>query len=290
MGYVSTLPPREAAIRKELDSCVDQEAQNFIVNQRMDLRAGWDRIFLGTGPRGVGKSTLFIILSKLIDYYFHFGRLAFAPDEIIPIFNAMPEFSSMQMDEGAEILSRQDWMTSISKDITKQIVGDRYLHSFRGVLAPTIYHFNQQLIEMADYWIRVETPDGRLRGYAEVRRLHPTDYVKKKIPYAPAIYDLEFDDLPKEIAIAYQKIKAEKGLVRSERYAKSIDDKMYGKKSAYISPEIVAAEVKEDPHQFMTDDKYDWRKIYREYQREGFGRPRCKDVAYLLNLDLDKEQ
>ena len=231
-----------------------------------------------------------MILSKLIDYQFHFGRLAFAPDEIIPIFNGMPEFSAMQMDEGAEILSRQDWMTSISKDITKQIVGDRYLHSFRGVLAPTIYHFNQQLIEMADYWIKVDTPDGRLRGYAEIRKLHPTDYVKKKIPYAPAIYDLEFDDLPKEIALAYQKIKAEKGLIRSARYGKSIDSKMYGKKSAYISPEIVAAEVQEKPHEYMTDNKYDWRKIYRDYQREGFGRPRCKDVAYLLNLNLDKEQ
>lgn len=284
------VPSGQTALIKELDSCVDQEAQNFIVGQRMDLRAGWDRIFLGTGPRGVGKSTLFMLLSKLIDYNFHFGRLAFAPDEIIPIFNNMPEFSAMQMDEGAEIISKQDWMTSISKDITKQIVGDRYLHSWRGVLAPTIYHFDQRLVEMADFWVRVETPDGRLRGYAEVRKLHPTDYVKKKIPYAPAIYDLEFDDLPKEIAIAYQNLKTEKGLIRSARYGKSIDNSMYGKKKPFISPDIVAAEVKENPHDYMTDDKYDWRKMYRDYQREGFGERRCKSVAYLLNLDLDKEQ
>lgn len=289
MEALSALSPEQRLILKELDSCVDKEAQSFIANQRHDLRHGWDRIFLGTGKRGVGKTTLFVQMSKLIDYYFHFGRLGFSPDEIIPIFNEMPEFSSMVMDEGVEIISRQDWMTRISKDIIKQVVGDRYLHSWRGVLAPSVYHFNQALIEMADYWIKVETPDGRLRGYAEIRQLHPPDYIRKKIPYAPAVYDLEFDDLPKEIAIAYQRLKAEKGRQRSLRYDEHIQASMYGKPKPFITPDIVASEVKEDPHKFSTDGKYDFRKIYFEYEREGFGVRRSKDLAHILNLQLDGE-
>lgn len=267
---------------------MDPEAQNFFANVRLDLRNGWDRIFLGTGKRGVGKSTLFIQMCKLIDYGFTFDRLAFAPDEIHPILASMNLYEAMLMDEGAEILGRQDWMTQVSKDLTKQIVGDRYLHSFRGVLAPTIYHFNQQLIEMADYWIRVDSPDNRLRGFAEVRLMHEPDYVKKKIPFAPAIYDLEFDDLPKEIAIGYQAVKTERGKARSERYEKNIQASMYGKPKAYISPDVVAIEIKENPKKFMTDGKYDFRKIYQEYSQEGFGRPRCKDMAYLLNRQLDE--
>ncbi len=290
MGSLSAISPVQRTIIKELDSCVDKEAQNFIASQRLDMRSGWDKIIIMTGPRGVGKSTLSMIICKLIDYYFHLGRLAFAPDEIIPIFRAMPEYSSMQADEGIEMFGRQDWMTSISRDIVKQVVGDRYLHSWRAVLAPTIYNFNQSLIEMADYWIVVNSPDGRLRGYAEIRKLHPPDYVKRKIPYAPAIYDLEFDDLPKEIALAYQKLKARKGEERSLRTESRIQDGMYGKKDQYLASDVVGAEIRENPGKFMTNGKFDHRKIYAEYGREHFGSKRCHDLAFILNNELDNPQ
>lgn len=288
MGDVSALSPEQREIIKELDACVCPEAQNFVANIRTDLRSGWDRFFLGTGKRGVGKTTLFCQLSKLVDYSFHFGRLAFAPDEIHPILLSMGQYEAMQMDEGAEILSRQDWMTTISKNLTKQLVGDRYLHSFRGVLAPNIYYFNQQLIEMADYWIKVESPDNRMRGFAEVRLISEIDYIKKKLPYAPAIYDLEFDDLPRWVAEEYQRVKAQKGKARSERYGREIKEKMYGKPKPWIAPDVVASEVKENPEKFMSDGKFDYRKIYSEYSSEGFGVRRCKDLAYLLNRKLDE--
>lgn len=290
MGDVSALSPEQQTIIDELESCVNDEAQAFVANTRLDLRHGWDRIFIGTGRRGVGKSTLFIQLCKLIDYSFHFGRLAFAPDEIHPILLNMNEFEAMLMDEGAEIIGRQDWMTSISKNITKQMVGDRYLHSFRGALAPTIYHFNQQLIEMADYWIKVDSPDNRLRGFAEVRLLSEVDYIKKKLPYAPGMYDLEFDDLPKWVAESYQNVKAEKGRQRAEGYGREIRESMHGKPKPYISPDIVAAEIHENPKPFTTDGRFDFRKIYTEYQPEGFGRQRCRDLAYLLNRQLEEDE
>ena len=290
MGSLSSISPAQRTLVKELDSCVDKQAQEFIYGLRTDLRSGWDRIVLGTGRRGVGKSTIFMILSKLIDYYFHLGRLAFAPDEIIPIFRSMPEFSAMDADEGIEMFGRHDWMTQTSRSVIKQVVGDRYLHSFRGVLAPTIFNFNQSLIEMADYWIVVNSPDGRLRGYAEIRQLHPPDYVKRKIPYAPAIYDLEFDDLPKNIAEAYQKLKAQKGEERALRTESRIQDEMYGKKDQFISAEVVAAEIRENPQKFTTEGKFDHRKIYAEYAREGFGSKRSHDLAFIMNNELDDEQ
>jgi len=203
---------------------------------------------------------------------------------------SMNEFEAMDFDEAAEIIGRQDWMTNISKNITKEVVGDRYLHSFRGVLAPTIYHFNQQLIEMADYWVKVYSPDNRLRGFAEVRLMSEIDYIRKQIPYAPAVYDLTFDDLPKFVAEPYQKLKAEKGRQRSIGYGRNIQEQMHGKPSPYISPDVVAIEVKETPERFMTDGKFDFRKIYMEYHSEGFGGRRCKDLAYILNRQLDEEE
>jgi len=278
-----------AEVLRDLDSCLNKEGQDFLANLKLDLRAKYDRIVGITGARGVGKSTLGIQMEKIVDYSWHYGRLAFSPNDIIPIFESMQPYQAMQMDEGAEIWGRQDWASKISRNITKEVIGDRYMYSFRTILAPSIYHFDQRAIDMMDYWIKVYTPDRRTRGYAQVRVMHETDYYKKKLPYAPIMYELEFDDLPPFIAKSYEEYKIRKGRERQVKYGKNIREETDGKEPRFIPPDVVAHEIKENPKMFMTNGKYDFRKIYMEYESEGFGTRRSKDMAHILNLKLDDE-
>lgn len=291
MGSVSTLSASQKRIIKEFQSYLDPHAEEFIRDLKLDLRNDWDRIIVVTGQRGVGKSTLALLLAKLVDYNFNFGRLAFQPDEIIPIIQGMDAYEGMIMDEGGEIWGRQDWATKVSINITKQFQGDRYKNTIRFVLAPNIFYLNRKAIDMAHYWIRVYSPDNRLRGFAEVRMVSEKDYHDKKLPYAPTFMDLEFCDLPKEIAQEYRKYKAKQGGKRSDGYQTEIEDKIYGKAKNWIDPAQVASEVLENPKQYMTpDDKdepqFDWRKIWAEYNSEGLGADRAKALAYVLNRKL----
>lgn len=286
MGDVSTLSPEQQTIIKEFESYLDSNAEEFIRDLKLDLRNDWDRIIVITGARGVGKSTLALLLAKLVDYHFNFGRLAFNPDEIIPIIQSMNPFEGMVMDEGGEIWGRQDWATKVSINITKEFQGDRYRNTIRFVLAPNIFYLNRKAIDMAHYWIRVYSPDNRLRGFAEVRMINEKDYVDKKLPYAPTTMDLEFSDLPKEIAEEYRKYKAKAGMQRSERYQQEIHNQMHGKEQEWIAPDQVITEVMENPKPFMTEGEFDWRKVWAEYNSEGLGQDRAKTVAYVLNSKL----
>lgn len=272
---------------KEFESYIDQNASDFVTNIRYDLRNKWDRIIIVTGERGVGKSTFAILLAKLIDYTFTFDRLAFTPEEIIPIFQTMNPYQCMSMDEGGEIWGKADWATKVSRTITKQVIGDRYLYACRFILAPTIFNLDKRAIDMAHFWIKVYSPDGRKRGYAEVRNMTQKDYFDKKLPFAPPIMEFEFDDLPNEIALQYEKYKAQKGRERSERYAKIIGEEIHGKAPSYLLSEKVAEDVTNDLKQFSTDDEIDWKKIYMVYNKYGLGIDRAKTIASYLN-DLGK--
>lgn len=291
MGGVSALSAEQRGIIKEFESYLDPNAEEFIRDLKYDLRNDWDRIIVITGQRGVGKSTLALLLVKLVDYHFKFNRMAFQPDEIIPIIQGMNAYEGMVMDEGGEIWGRQDWATKVSINITKQFQGDRYRNSIRFVLAPNIFYLNRKAIDMAHYWIKVYSPDNRTRGFAELRLVSEKDYHDKKLPYAPAIMDIEFCDVPKEISTAYRKYKADQGAKRSNIYQTEIEDKMHGKLPNYIDPSQVASEVLEDPRKYMTelkegDKQFDWRKIWADYNAEGLGQERAKNVAYVLNRKL----
>jgi len=291
MGGVSTLSAEQRGIIAEFESYLDPNAEEFIRDLKYDLRNDWDRIIVVTGPRGVGKSTLTLLLVKLVDYWFHFGRLAFAPDEIIPIIQSMNAYEGMVMDEGGEIWGRQDWATKVSINITKQFQGDRYRNSIRFVLAPNIFYLNKKAIDMAHYWIRVYSPDNRTRGFAELRLVAEKDYQDRKLPYAPTIMDIEFCDLPKEISTEYRKYKGAQGAKRSDTYQTEIEDKMYGKTPTWIDPQQVAVEVTENPEKFMVEAKggkkvFNWELIWSRYNADGLGVERAKTVAKVLNMKL----
>ena len=295
MGGVSALSARQRGVVKEFESYLNPAAEEFIRDLKYDLRNDWDRIIVVTGPRGVGKSTLSLMLVKLVDYYFNFSRLAFQPEEIIPVIQGMEAYEGMVMDEGGEVWGRQDWATKVSINITKQFQGDRFRNTIRFVLAPNIFYLNRKAIDMAHYWIRVYSPDNRLRGYAELRMVSEKDYHDKKLPYAPTIMDIEFSDLPKEVANAYRVYKGEKGKERSDDYQQQIMDKIHGKAQNYIDLDQVASEVLENPKKFMSDAKggrvkFDWQKIWMEYNSENLGRERAKSVAYILNRKLYEEE
>lgn len=260
--------------------------EKFILSVRDDLRHNWDRIFVGTGERGVGKSTLFLLLNKLIDYRFGWGNLAFNPDQVIPIFRKVPMYSAIQVDEAGEVLNVQEWANRVSLNLTKQFIGDRYLCLSRSLLLPEIFLLNPKIIGMARYWIRVYSPDDRLRGYAEVRKIRPRDYTYKRLPYAPVEFEIEFDDLPKEIAMEYQKVKAEAAEVRSGRYETKVQEEIDGKKAQGLNLEMVQGEVFDAPQRFMSDGKFDQGKIYFEYQPEGLGWRRAQMIAKNLNQKL----
>lgn len=263
--------------------------EKFILQIRDDLRHNWDRVFIGTGERGVGKSTLFMLMNKLIDYSFGWDRLAFSPDQLIPIFKSVPMYSAVQVDEAGEVLNIQEWANRISLNITKQFIGDRYLCLARSLLLPEIFLLNPKIVGMARYWIRVYSPDDRIRGYAEVRKIRPRDYVYKRLPFAPVEFEIEFDDLPKDIVESYQKIKAESQEMRSERYGAKIQEEMDGKKTIGPDLEIVMGEVFDAPQRFMEENKFDATKIYVEYQPEGLGWRRAIMVAKVLNRKLAEE-
>ena len=292
ISAVQELTAEQRTIIKEFESYLDPNAEELIRDLKYDLRNDWDRIIIITGPRGVGKSTLALLLVKLVDYRFNFSRLAFQPEEIIPIIQSMNSFEGMVMDEGGEIWGRQDWATKVSINITKQFQGDRYRNTIRFVLAPNIFYLNKKAVEMAHYWIRVFSPDNRTRGFAEVRMVNEKDYLDKKLPYAPTVMDLEFSDLPKEISKEYRKYKAARGAERSETYQTQIEEKIHGKGPWHISVDRVQTEVMENPKKFMSEGKdgrlsFDWLKIWSEYNSEGLGDQRAKNIAKVLNERIE---
>lgn len=294
MGGVPTLSAEHRGIIKEFESYLDPNAEEFIRGLKHDLRNDWDRIIVVTGQRGVGKSTLTLLLAKLVDYYFKFNRLAFMPDDIIPIIQGMNAYEGMVMDEGGEIWGRQDWATKVSINITKQFQGDRYRNTIRFVLAPNIFYLNKKAIDMAHYWIRVYSPDNRTRGFAELRMVSEKDYHDQKLPYAPTIMDFEFCDLPKEISTAYRKFKGDAGEKRSENYQTEIQDKLHGKAKTWIDPDQVASEVLGNPEPFTVKTKggkteFDWKTIFVRYNAEGLGQDRAKAIAHVLNRELVSE-
>lgn len=269
---------------------MDQNAQDLIMQIRSDLRAKWDKIIIMTGKRGVGKSTLAQILAKLVDYSWGFNRMAYEPEHIMPIFNRMARegpFKSMIMDEGGEIWNRSDWATKVSKTITKQVIGDRWLYSARFILAPSIFHLDRKAIDMADLWIKVYSPDGRKRGYAEVRMMQEQDYYNNKLPYAPPFMDIRFDDLPTDIAHAYEQYKIQKGKERSEKYQEIINEETgNGEIVEELDLEKVYEEVMADIDSYMDKGRVNWRLVYNEYKPKGMGQERAKTIASVVSKKL----
>jgi energy-coupling factor transporter ATP-binding protein EcfA2 len=292
MGALSTIPIRRfdtmtpKAVDEELNSYLNDAANDFAVDIRQDLRKKWDRIIIITGKRGVGKSTLSLILNKLIDYTFAFDRLAFSPEEMHPILNRMIElgpFHSMQMDEGGEIWNRQDWATRISKALSKQFIGDRWMYSCRTVLAPTIFHLDSKAIDMADYWIRVYSPNNRDRGYAEVRLMTEKDFYDKKLPFAPPFMDIRFDPLEDWVGDAYESYKISKGKERSQKYSDIITNELAPKKEMLDLEEVAKEVVTRLDNYLDTTGKCSWRKIYGAYSSKGIGQIRAKTIAEKIN-------
>lgn len=272
-------------LKDEFDGYLDQNAQDLICQIRADLRAKWDKIIIMTGKRGVGKSTLAQILAKLVDYSWGFDRMAYEPEHIMPIFNRMAKmgpYRSMIMDEGGEIWNRSDWATKVSKTITKQVIGDRWLYSARFILAPSIFHLDRKAIDMADLWIKVYSPNGRTRGYAEVRAMQEQDYYNNKLPYAPPFMDLRFDDLPEPIAYAYEQYKIKMGKSRSEKYQEIIDEETgNGEPVEELDLEEIYLTVFNNADKFTNDNtgRIDWRLVYGEYNKQGLGQERAKTIA-----------
>ena len=234
MGSISSIPEcairqvdeREVkALRAEMDGYLDQNATDFILTLRADVRHKWDRLIGVFGRRGVGKSTFGMQLCKLLDYSFDLSRLAYQPEDLMPIFNQLYElgpYRAMMMDEAGEIWNRADWASRVSRAISKQFIGDRYLYSYRLVLAPTIFHLDKRAIDLCDYWIKVYSPDRRTRGYADIRIMGDTDYQNPKVPYSPSFMTIRFDDLPEEVSRQYELFKMQQGRVRSKKYQKTM--------------------------------------------------------------------
>ena len=272
----------------ELESYIDEGMNDYVMSIRNALRKKWDKIIVVTGRKGVAKSTFAILLAKLIDYDFTFDRLAFTPIDIIPIFQKMPTFSSMIVDEGAEVLYRGDYASKISKTIIKQTVGDRWLYSARFWIAPSIFNIDKSLIPLMDYWIKVYCPDGETRGYAEIRTMTERDYTNEKIPYAPAIYDVRFDDLPPDVAQLYERYKAEQGSKRTAEYQKLIERESGSQdEDLFKAPDfdVVEEEIIKKIDEFLSPrtDMVDWRLVYRAFKPKNLSQEGAKTVANTLN-------
>ena len=301
MGSISTIPectPRQVderevkALRAELETYLDPNATDLILTLRADVRHHWDRIIGVFGRRGVGKSVFSMQFCKLLDYSFDLTRLAYQPEDIFPIFNRLYELGphrAMMMDEGGEIWNRSDWATKVSKAITKQFIGDRYLYSYRFILAPTIFHLDKKAIDMMDYWVRVYSPDRRTRGYADIRLMGDVDYDNPKVPYSPSFMTIRFDDLPEEVGKQYELFKMQQGRTRSKKYARTI-----GEETDSLGPEDeevdeldlehVAEEVMAHINKYLGEDEIcKWRLIYQAYEKKGLGQERAKSIATYVN-------
>ena len=57
-----------------------------------------------------------------------------------------------------------------------------------------------------------------------------------------------------------------------------------------IGADVVTAEIMNNPAPFLTEGKFDHRKIYAEYAREGFGSKRSHDLAFIMNEHLDYDE
>jgi len=302
MGSISSLPEcavrrvdegRVKNLRTELDTYLDRNATDFILTLRADVRHKWDRLVVITGRRGVGKSTLGMQLCKLLDYSFDLNRLAYQPEDLMPIFNRLYElgpYRAMMMDEGGEIWNRADWATKVSKAISKQFIGDRYLYSYRFILAPTIFHLDKKAIDLCDYWIKVYSPDRRTRGYADVRLIGEVDYSNPKIPYSPGFMTIRFDDLPEEVGKQYELFKMQQGRSRSKKYQKIIGEATgtyvpeEGDEEDELDLDRVADEVMAHIDKYLGEDEIcKWRLIYQEYSGKGLGQERAKSIATYVN-------
>jgi len=136
----------------------------------------FDTIFLITGQRRCGKSTLAFQIARCIDNNFDERKIAFRIEEFGEIIQNNPEcnpeigvYPQVIMDEAGYDLLAQNWMERMQKELVKrfEVIGAR-----RQIIYLVLPH--KQLLNrsirngMIHYWINVSTFENE-RGFAELR-------------------------------------------------------------------------------------------------------------------------
>jgi len=131
----------------------------FAQSIKKGLRADYDFVCTMSGREGRGKSTLLIILAGLIDGCFSLEKnMSMLPDEddIKKMFKKTRRYGVLAIDEAIRSLHKQDWYSSIQKDIVRMYATERFQNKATFMAIPRFKDLNENFRNhRTNCWIHV---------------------------------------------------------------------------------------------------------------------------------------
>jgi len=146
---------------------LDDELIAFINLLKKRLRQDWDIVLAITGEEGSGKSTLGMLLGKLIDKRFDFEKnVSFLPDEkeIRDEFTALKKYQCYVIDEAIRSLYKMNFMSNLQQMLVQMWATERYQNKATIMIIPRFKDLTENFRNhRVKIWIHVLT-----RGHAIV--------------------------------------------------------------------------------------------------------------------------
>lgn len=144
---------------------------------RKGLKEDYDWVCALSGREGIGKSTLLIIISAIIDIQFYMEKnLSLIPStgEVIKKFRKIRRYGCLGIDEAIKALHKQDWYLDVQKEIIREYATERFRNKATILAIPRFKDLNENFRNhRINCWLHVQD-----RGIAFC-------YVPIDIPFFP---------------------------------------------------------------------------------------------------------
>jgi hypothetical protein len=206
---------------------------------RKGLKSDYDWVCALSGREGIGKSTLLIIISAIIDVQFYMEKnLSLMPStgEVLRKFRKIRRYGCLGIDEAIKALHKQDWYQDVQKEIIREYATERFRNKATILAIPRFRDLNENFRNhRVNCWLHVHDrgiafcyvpidipffPDPWFMGELEkkytalLKRKRGTNVTIEDMLKVerdnPCFVDLiEFPDLPDELKEVYLTLKIE---------------------------------------------------------------------------------
>ena len=205
---------------------------------RKRLRKDYDFVCAITGEQeGIGKTTLAYWLAKAIDPKFGFKKnMAFLPDyqEIEVMYNAMPQYSVLVIDEAIKSLHKHKWAERFQQRIIEMYATERYQNKATIVVIPRFKDLTENLRnhkihlcihvlarglaivyrkiydkDLTDIWLledSIKRKEYMIKARARLDLSKRLEIERRSKNY---LMEIKFPDMPEEVKVKYQEMKIE---------------------------------------------------------------------------------
>lgn len=237
-------------------------ADKFIRELKWRVHHDWDNLIICTGERGVGKSSIVLEFNKRYWPGFELDKhIAYWPEEILDIANALPRYGGEVIDEVAEAWGSPDFATKINRTLAKAYTGNRFKNLTYWFCCPVFRDADPALRRMARYLIECKS-----RHIVVFYDLIQNRFDRSQEPYRWTKFVWNPKPLPKDLYEEYKEIKVEHGEKRLEHYR---DDLLIAKGG--ITFDEVLEQVYKDPAKFC--NSLGWiaeNLVYTKFKDRGF--------------------